>query len=351
MTTKNLAIDLITAISGMQMREGMKLDVIEEYQECFNGKAWPFNEPLVVFSDGESYWLADGFHRFEAAKRAKRGSVQCEIRTGSVHDAEDYAAGANGRHGLRRTNADKRKAVLWALNCDRHCNKSLRDIADLCLVGKSLVGSIKHELSLKDSGVDSGQVSLKDSQKPAGTVKTESIENENDFTPPDETEYEYIEKDENEPLEDGEIDCGLVDEPEIKTGFCKCQICGGTGQVERGQFDSKFDEVWGIVRAAGKKTRIADSGKQNSKKAYEKAIKAISRDGIEDDTGEMVTVSDPHGFFKMRIQLFVSSVVGQGEFCPQFTTLVSREFWNQDDERWNEGNSKDLFVDSVGGVY
>jgi len=212
MTTKNLAIDLITAISGMQMREGMKLDVIEEYQECFNGKAWPFNEPLVVFSDGESYWLADGFHRFEAAKRAKRGSVQCEIRTGSVHDAEDYAAGANGRHGLRRTNADKRKAVLWALNCDRHCNKSLRDIADLCLVGKSLVGSIKHELSLKDSGVDSGQVSLKDSQKPAGTVKTESIENENDFTPPDETEYEYIEKDENEPLEDGEIDCGPVEE-------------------------------------------------------------------------------------------------------------------------------------------
>ena len=165
-------------------------------------------------------------------------------------------------------------------------------------------------------------------------------------------EYEYIEKDENEPLGDGEIDCGIVEEqPEIETGFCKCQVCGGTGQVKGGEFDSKFEEVWGIVRAAGKKTRIADSGKQNSKKAYEKAIKAISRDGIEDDTGEMVTVSDPHGFFKMRIQLFVSSVVGQGEFCPQFTTLVSREFWNQDDERWNEGNSKDLFVDSVGGVY
>jgi hypothetical protein len=165
-------------------------------------------------------------------------------------------------------------------------------------------------------------------------------------------EYEYIEKDENEPLEDGEIDCGLVEEtPEVETGFCKCQVCDGTGQVKKGEFDSKFEEVWAIVRAAGKKTRIADSGRKNSKKAYEKAIKAISTDGIEDDNGQTVTVSDPHGFFKMRIQLFVSSIVGQGEFCPQFTTLVSREFWNQDDERWNEGNSKDLFVDSVGGVY
>jgi len=156
-------------------------------------------------------------------------------------------------------------------------------------------------------------------------------------------EYEYIEKDENEPLKDGEIE----------TGFCKCQVCGGTGQVERGEFDSKFEEVWGIVREAAKadKTRIADPGKAKSKKAYEKAIKAISTDGIEDESGDMVTVSDPHGFFKMRIQLFVSSTVGRGEYCPQFTTLVSREFWNQDDERWNEGNSKDLFVDSVGGVY
>ena len=202
MKTKNLAIDLITAISDMQMREGMKLEVIEEYQECFNGKAWPFNEPLVVFSDGETYWLADGFHRFEAAKRAKRGSVKCEIRDGTVDDAEDYAAGANRSHGLRRTNADKRKAVEWALECPRHAEKSNRAVADLCGVGEYLVRTIKKEKCV-----------LNAPPQESDTANSVSVENENDFSPPVEDEYEYIEKDENEPLEDGEIDCGPVEEP------------------------------------------------------------------------------------------------------------------------------------------
>jgi ParB-like chromosome segregation protein Spo0J len=67
--------------------------------------------PLVVLHDGEAYWLAEGFHRFNAAREAELETIACEVRSGSLRDAILHSAGANATHGLRRTNADKRRAV------------------------------------------------------------------------------------------------------------------------------------------------------------------------------------------------------------------------------------------------
>jgi hypothetical protein len=70
----------------------------------------------VAFYDGESYWLADGFHRAEGALSAQIGELECDIRQGTVADAQWYSYGVNKSHGLRRTNDDKQRAVKAALS-------------------------------------------------------------------------------------------------------------------------------------------------------------------------------------------------------------------------------------------
>lgn len=70
---------------------------------------------VVVFFDGVTNWLADGFHRFLAHKRVGCIEIDADVREGTQIDAQLFAYGANQTHGLRRTNEDKRKSVLGVL--------------------------------------------------------------------------------------------------------------------------------------------------------------------------------------------------------------------------------------------
>jgi hypothetical protein len=70
---------------------------------------------VTVFFDGKEYWMADGFHRLLAAQRIGRKNVMADVKQGSREDAAWASCAANQTHGLRRTNADKRKAVEIAL--------------------------------------------------------------------------------------------------------------------------------------------------------------------------------------------------------------------------------------------
>src|SRR5262249_27157884 len=58
---------------------------------------------------------ADGFHRCAAAKDAGLSEIDAEVKEGTRRDAVLEATSANARHGVRRTNEDKRKAVLTLL--------------------------------------------------------------------------------------------------------------------------------------------------------------------------------------------------------------------------------------------
>ena len=108
-----LALDQITIDAHIQMRTALDDDVIDEYAEAMEaGAVFP---PVVVFFDGDTHWLSDGFHRYHAAGRAGRTILLAEQRDGTRRDALLYACSANASHGLRRTNADKRKAVTTLL--------------------------------------------------------------------------------------------------------------------------------------------------------------------------------------------------------------------------------------------
>ena len=103
----------ISIDGGTQARAEINAATVSEYAECMSeGETLP---PALVFFDGAKHFLADGFHRFHANSKIGAVSMECEIRTGTLLDARLYSYGANKGHGLRRSNDDKRKAVLGML--------------------------------------------------------------------------------------------------------------------------------------------------------------------------------------------------------------------------------------------
>ena len=147
---KELSLSRIVAHQEVQARVAMNEETIEEYAEAMRkGDKFP---PVVVFSDdGASYWLADGFHRFEAAKKAGRSVIQTEIREGGKREAILYAVGANASHGLRRSREDKRNSVLKLLKDTEWSRWSDREIARRCQVSPDTVNRIRRSLSESDS--------------------------------------------------------------------------------------------------------------------------------------------------------------------------------------------------------
>ena len=102
--------------------------------------------PVTVFYDGTAYWLADGFHRYWAKKRSDGKSILTEVHQGTQRDAILYSLGANTDHGLRRNNADKRKAVLTMLEDEEWSRWSDNEIARRCAVGNEMVSRTRRSL-------------------------------------------------------------------------------------------------------------------------------------------------------------------------------------------------------------
>lgn len=149
MTRKTLSIGNVRLDGDTQPRAELDRDAVQEYSESYaSGKTLP---PPVVFFDGVDHWLADGFHRFFAANRVDLDKLKCEVRTGTLDDARWYACSANQGHGLRRSNADKRKAVLAALKHPKGAKMSDGQIAEHVGVSDRMVNKYRGELTPKDS--------------------------------------------------------------------------------------------------------------------------------------------------------------------------------------------------------
>ena len=149
MTTEiqNLTLDQIRIDGGTQPRVAIDEQIVAEYAELYgSGVDLP---PVTVFFDGATYWLADGFHRYWANKRIECNQVFADVHQGTQRDAILYSVGANAGHGLRRSNADKRKAVLTILEDEEWSVWSDREIAKRCGVGHQLVA--KQRASLDES--------------------------------------------------------------------------------------------------------------------------------------------------------------------------------------------------------
>ncbi len=116
---------------------------MEEYADDLReGAVFP---PVLLFNDGTDHWLVDGYHRVLAAEMIGLTEIAAEVRQGTRRDAVLYSCGANATHGLRRTNADKRRAVLTLLQDGEWSQWTNVAIAKACGVAESFVRKLKKE--------------------------------------------------------------------------------------------------------------------------------------------------------------------------------------------------------------
>jgi uncharacterized ParB-like nuclease family protein len=138
---KEINLNEIHIEGGTQSRIAISTKVVSEYAEAIQaGAIFP---PVVVFNEGADYWLADGFHRFHAHSKAGNTSIAAKVHRGTNRDAVLYSLGANGAHGLRRTNADKRKAVETLLADAEWTAWTDHKVAEACGVSVPFVGSVR----------------------------------------------------------------------------------------------------------------------------------------------------------------------------------------------------------------
>jgi hypothetical protein len=145
-----VSIDEIRADTAAQPREVMSTDKVEEYSDLMKSGVL-FPRP-VVFFDGSVHWLADGFHRLQAARSADFVKLYCVVKEGTLRDAVLYSCGANAAHGIQRTNEDKRRAVMKILQDDEWKTWSARDIAKQCQVSHTLVNELREQMTPADTG-------------------------------------------------------------------------------------------------------------------------------------------------------------------------------------------------------
>lgn len=126
----------------------VKLDdeVIQEYTEAMReGRKFP---PLTAYGTNKRAWLADGWHRYHAAQQADHAEVDVDVRPGNLDDAVWHSVTTNAEHGLRRSNADKNRAVTTALTLRPTLTDN--EIARHCSVHHSMVSRVRK--SLEKSG-------------------------------------------------------------------------------------------------------------------------------------------------------------------------------------------------------
>lgn len=148
-TIQSIEISNIRMDGGTQPRSQLFKEVVAEYAEDMKqGANFP---PVTIYYDGEEYWLADGFHRVRAKEAIEATEVTAEVHFGTQRDAVLYAVGANAAHGLRRTNADKRRSVERLLRDHEWSLWSDNAISKKCGVSNTFVGKIRNELMLTNN--------------------------------------------------------------------------------------------------------------------------------------------------------------------------------------------------------
>jgi hypothetical protein len=167
-------------------RAEIRQDVVEEYAEIYKEDREAANDPfarmppVVLFFDGDNYWVGDGFQRTLAAITAGLSEIKADVRKGGQRDADLFALGCNEDHGARSSNADKRSKILWCFADPEWKNKSNREIARKCNISECLVRTVKAEQTEAGKYSRTGTVEGKDGKcYPAGSWNSSAQVREN----------------------------------------------------------------------------------------------------------------------------------------------------------------------------
>lgn len=180
MQTQDLPLEAIDVYGGTQTRVKTDDEAISSYAaEMAQGTVFP---PITVFYDGATYWLADGFHRYLAAKRNETPTIHAEVHAGGRSDALRHALGANATNGVYRNNADKRNVVEIALR--EWSDRANPVLAEICKVSVELVRQVRKEMidsqrlapSVTLTGRDGKEYPAQIERQPRGKTERSSSE-------------------------------------------------------------------------------------------------------------------------------------------------------------------------------
>src|SRR6185436_9585590 len=139
-----MQIDQIQHSGDTQIRVQLDLYAVDDYARAMQeGSTFP---PVDVFFDGAVYWLADGFHRIEAARTIGRNTIEATIHQGSKRDAILFAIDINRGYGVRLTQKDKRRAVELLFKDEVLRNESDSEIGRRCGVDHKTVAGMRESI-------------------------------------------------------------------------------------------------------------------------------------------------------------------------------------------------------------
>jgi uncharacterized ParB-like nuclease family protein len=168
-----IALSNLVAEGTTQARQYSE-SLADRYAEAMKlGAVFP---PVVVFKNGSSYYLGDGFHRLGAVRKLGQDSIEVEVKDAingepAQRSAILYAVGANEQHGLNRSNDDKRHAVEMLLRDPEWSKWTDREIARQCRVSNTFVSSQRSKLINRGSTTRK----RKDKHGNVSTIETKNI--------------------------------------------------------------------------------------------------------------------------------------------------------------------------------
>jgi hypothetical protein len=143
MSILDVKLSEIDIENSVQARVRLDGNVVEEYMGLM--RTGVEMAPVLLYREGDAYYIVDGFHRIDAARSMGLKKIRAEVKDGTKADAAWDALSSNTTHGLRRSNADKRRAVELALKNPRSRKMSARAIAEHVGVDHKTVAAIQKE--------------------------------------------------------------------------------------------------------------------------------------------------------------------------------------------------------------
>jgi hypothetical protein len=181
-----------------------------------------------VMVDGDLL-LVDGFARYYAHEKALKTKIYVQILPGQTRlDAIKYACGANSKHGVPRSNEDRKKATLKAIAT--WPTLSERKIADICGVSRSFV----HKLMPAGKSEESEETKPAKKAKPETKPAKPSTPKKQKQGAPVASEPEYK-----------DLDCPecMGTQFVLSDGGWKCAVCHAPEPEQQKEAELEFEDV------------------------------------------------------------------------------------------------------------
>lgn len=141
-------LEIASINRDVQVRVKTDRSTVEDYARALLADPPAVFPPIIVFRDKKTgtLWLSDGNHRLESQLKIGATTIDAEVRDGGKREALAYAMGSSKGHGLRFSNADKRKAVGLALKDSKLKKNSDNAIAAMIGVSQPFVSKLRQQL-------------------------------------------------------------------------------------------------------------------------------------------------------------------------------------------------------------